>query len=260
MTGIQTQITEADLISYVDGRLDDQRSNEVRAYLATNPAEMRKVEAWQKQNAALTALYGRVDEAAVPANLDVVRIDRRLRSERAHWRNLAAASILVLAVGVTAGWYGRGLNRRDEGGEIHSVIADATQAHKFFTAEVLHPVEVRADADDTSSLQKWMTKRLDRNLSIPDLHRHGLQLIGGRVLPNSTGAAAQLMYEDDTGERVTLYIVPAADSEDTAMHRTRMGSLEAVSWDDETIRCALVGTLAPERMDAIAKDMYQQLI
>lgn len=258
MTGSQPQITEADLISYVDGRLDDQRRDAVAAHLASNPADARKVDAWQKQNAALAALYGRLDEGAFPANLDVIRMERRVRSERAHWRNLAAASVLVLAFGLTAGWLGHGLVHQG-GEESQSIVAEATQAHTVFASEVLHPVEVRADAEDPSHLQKWLSKRLDRKLNIPDLRRQGLQLVGGRVLPSASGAAGQLMYEDATGQRVTLYIVPATDSEDTAMRRSNVGSLEAVSWDDETIRCALVGNLEPKRMDAIAKDMYQQL-
>ncbi|MBG0507477.1 anti-sigma factor [Agrobacterium sp. MOPV5] len=258
MTGSEPQITEADLISYVDGQLEDPRRDAVRAHLASNPTDARKVAMWQQQNATLTALYGPLDTDALPERLNVYRIERRLRSQRADWRNMAAASILILAVGLTGGWFGRGLLSQ-VAEPTPSIVADATQAHKLFASEVLHPVEIRADAENASSLPKWISKRLDRKLNIPDLTRHGLSLVGGRVLPSSEGAAAQLMYEDKSGQRVTLYIVAAADSSDTAMQRSSLGSLEAISWDDETIRCALVGNLPSDRMDAIAKDTYQQL-
>jgi len=258
MTGNEPQITEADLISYVDGQLEDQRRDVVRAHLASNPADARKVAIWQQQNTTLTALYGPLDTGALPEHLDVYRIERRLRSQRAEWRNMAAASILVLAVGLAGGWFGRGLVSQ-VAEPAHSLVADAMQAHKLFASDVLHPVEIRADAENASSLPKWLSKRLDRKLNIPDLTRHGLSLVGGRVLPSSEGAAAQLMYEDKSGQRVTLYIVAAADSSDTAMRRSSVGSLETVSWDDEMIRCALVGNLPSDRMDAIAKDTYQQL-
>ncbi len=258
MTGSEPQITEADLISYVDGQLEDPRRNVVRAHLASNPADARKVAMWQQQNTTLTALYGPLDTGALPECLDVSRIERRLRSQRAELRNMAAASILVLAVGLTGGWFGRGLVSQ-VAEPAHSLVADATQAHKLFVSDVLHPVEIRADAENASSLPKWLSKRLDRKLSIPDLTRHGLSLVGGRVLPSSEGAAAQLMYEDKSGQRVTLYIVAAADSSDTPMQRSSVGSLQTVSWDDEMIRCALVGNLPSDRMDAIAKDTYQQL-
>ncbi|KDR90601.1 transcriptional regulator [Agrobacterium sp. TS43] len=258
MTGSESQITEADLISYVDGQLEDPRRDAVRAHLASNPADASKVAMWQQQNATLTALYGPLDTDALPERLDVYRIERRLRSQRADWRNMAAASILILAIGLAGGWFGRGLVSQ-VAEPAHSIVADATQAHKLFASEVLHPVEIRADAENASSLPKWLSKRLDRKLNIPDLTRHGLSLVGGRVLPSSEGAAAQLMYEDKSGQRVTLYIVAAVDSSDTAMRRSSIGSLEAISWDDETIRCALVGNLPSDRMDAIAKDTYQQL-
>ncbi|MDP9558834.1 UNVERIFIED_ORG: anti-sigma factor RsiW [Rhizobium nepotum] len=258
MTGNEPQITEADLISYVDGQLEDQRRDAVRSHLASNPADARKVEIWQRQNATLTALYRPADVDVLPERLDVYRMERRLRSERANWRNLAAASVLVLAVGLTGGWFGRGLVLEVEA-PAHSIVADATQAHKLFASEVLHPVEVRADAENGSSLPKWLSKRLDRKLNVPDLTHHGLSLVGGRVLPSSEGAAAQLMYEDKSGQRVTLYIVAAAETSDTAMRRSNVDALETVSWDDETIRCALVGSLPSDRMDAIAKDTYQQL-
>ncbi|MCZ7909009.1 anti-sigma factor [Agrobacterium leguminum] len=258
MTGSEPQITEADLISYVDGRLEDRQRDAVRAHLASNPTDASKVAMWQQQNATLTALYAPLDTDALPERLDVYRIERRLRSQRADWRNMAAASILILAVGLTGGWFGRGLVSQ-VAEPTHSIVADATQAHRLFASEVLHPVEIRADAENASSLPKWLSKRLDRKLNIPDLTRHGLSLVGGRVLPSSEGAAAQLMYEDKSGQRVTLYIVAAVDSSDTAMRRSSLGSLEAISWDDETIRCALVGNLPSDRMDAIAKDTYQQL-
>ncbi|UXS31603.1 anti-sigma factor [Agrobacterium tumefaciens] len=258
MTGSEPQITEADLISYVDGQLEDRQRDAVRAHLASNPADASKVAIWQQQNATLKALYGPLDTDALPERLDVYRIERRLRSQRADWRNMAAASILILAIGLAGGWFGRGLVSQ-VAEPAHSIVADATQAHKLFASEVLHPVEIRADAENASSLPKWLSKRLDRKLNIPDLTRHGLSLVGGRVLPSSEGAAAQLMYEDKSGQRVTLYIVAAADSSDTAMRRSSLGSLEAISWDDETIRCALVGNLPSDRMDAIAKDTYQQL-
>ncbi|MFF2321402.1 anti-sigma factor family protein [Agrobacterium sp. NPDC058088] len=257
MTGREPHVTEADLLSYVDGQLDAQRLGAVRAHLASNLADARKVTMWQQQNATLTALYGPVDTNIVPDRLDVYRIERRVRLERADWRNMAAAAVLILAVGMTGGWFGRGL--MFEVTEPASIVADATQAHKLFASDVLHPVEVRADGGDPQNLPKWLSKRLDRKVNIPDLTRHGLSLVGGRVLPGSEGPAAQLMYEDKGGQRVTLYIVAAADSSDTAMRRSSVGSLETVSWDDEMIRCALVGNLPSDRMDAIAKDTYQQL-
>ena len=70
MTGSQPRITETDLISYVDGQLEDeQRRDAVRAHLASNPVDARKVEMWQQQNATLAALYNPVDVDVLPCLL-----------------------------------------------------------------------------------------------------------------------------------------------------------------------------------------------
>ncbi|WP_448549846.1 hypothetical protein, partial [Xanthomonas translucens] len=90
-----------------------------------------------------------VDVDVLPARLDVYRMERRLRSKRADWRNMAAASILILAVGLTGGWFARGLLSQ-VAEPAHSIVADATQAHKLFASDILHPVELRADAENAS--------------------------------------------------------------------------------------------------------------
>lgn len=99
MTGNEPQITEADLLSYVDGQLEDDRLNAVRAHLTSNPADARKVKMWQQQNATLTALYRPLDTNVVPDRLDVFRIERRMRSERADWRNRRQQPSLFLPSG-----------------------------------------------------------------------------------------------------------------------------------------------------------------
>lgn len=129
MTGNEPQITEADLLSYVDGQLEDDRLNAVRAHLTSNPADARKVKMWQQQNATLTALYRPLDTNVVPDRLDVFRIERRMRSERADWRNRAAAAVIVFAIGLTGGWLGRRLV--SDVAEPASIVADAAQAHKL---------------------------------------------------------------------------------------------------------------------------------
>ena len=44
-------------------------------------------------------------------------------------------------------------------------------------------------------------------IKAPDLTGFGFRLMGGRLLPASTnGVAAQLMYDDDHGTRLTLYL------------------------------------------------------
>ena len=45
----------------------------------------------------------------------------------------------------------------------------------------------------------WLSRRLGRQLTAPDLAAQGFDLIGGRLLPASTGPAAQLMIRIRAG-------------------------------------------------------------
>ncbi|BCH58433.1 transcriptional regulator [Agrobacterium vitis] len=275
-------MTESDLIAFADGRLGEREREAVARYLADHPEEAQKVETWRQQNAALQALYGSVSAEPVPARLDVHSIDNRLRSarlsgksaawfarkdqihpidpHRTDWRKFAAAAVVILAVGLTGGWFGRGL-LISSARPSDPLVAEATQAHMLYASEVIHPVEVRAE--DAPQLKTWLSKRLDRPLAIPDLKAYGFMLVGGRLLPSADGAAAQLMYEDETGQRVTLYIVPSRNEPETAIRRTssRTGAdgLQALFWNDETIRCALIGDLPQDRMQVLADETYKQL-
>src|SRR5690606_31282913 len=79
-----------------------------------------------------------------------------------------------------------------------------------YVAESLHAVEVTGG--DSEHLSTWLSNRLETGLAMPDLSTEGFTFLGGRLLPApeiAGGRAAQLMYEDAAGERLTLYITPA---------------------------------------------------
>jgi anti-sigma factor RsiW len=59
-------------------------------------------------------------------------------------------------------------------------------------------------------LVQWLSSRLDRSVIAPDLAKQGFRLMGGRILPGADGPAAQIMYDDDHGTRLTIYLQPMA--------------------------------------------------
>ena len=63
-------------------------------------------------------------------------------------------------------------------------------------------------------MTQWLSKRLGEDLRIPDLQSIGLKLVGGRLLPGPTGAAAFYMYESPSGERFTIYCAKAGEPAD----------------------------------------------
>lgn len=247
-------ITEADLNAYVDGEIDPAKRAAVEAYLAENPAESERIAAWRDQTATLRALYGHVADEAVPSRLSPHRlgIERRHRMMRSVTA-IAAALVLVVLGGVS-GWVGRGFVAPDAFQT--TLVSEAEAAHALYTPEVLHPVEV--NGEDGVHLTKWLSKRLDRSLAIPNLSSEGFSLVGGRLLPAAGSAAALLMYENHDGARVTLYVVPKS-GEESAMRFSSTGALTAVSWQVETLGCVLVGSLPRDTLMKLAKASYGSL-
>ncbi len=258
MSSKEQDITESDLLAYVDGEVHGVHRDRIEQYLASNAAAATLVEEWRQQNRRLGALYGPVAAEAVPDRLRVREWQRPRPAMRATtWARAAAAAALV-AFGMSAGWFGHAIVTGRHGAA-EPLVAQAVEAHDLFSSEVMHPVEVRAE--DSAHLKGWLSKRLDRNLSIPDLSPFGLTLVGGRLLPAADGTpAAQIMYEDAGGERLTLYVAPVASSRETAFHYASIKGLETVTWTDENVNCAVVGGLPRDRLQAIAKAAYAQLI
>jgi anti-sigma factor RsiW len=251
------RITESDLHGYVDGALGPSRRAQVERFLAARPEVAEQVEAWRRQNDALAALYGSIVDEPVPPRLDVRRLAGASAASRGigAWPQLAAAAILCLAVGAAGGWLGRGTLADGAG---HATLVDeAVSAHELYASEVLHPVEVRADQQ--AHLVQWLSRRLDRALAVPDLRPLGFDFIGGRLLPAQGAPAAQLMYEDRAGQRVTFLIVAANDGHESSLRYAQTGSLRSFLWTDESIRCVLVGSMARDRLRDIAALAYRQL-
>ncbi|TAN16550.1 MAG: anti-sigma factor, partial [Rhizobiaceae bacterium] len=236
----QRKITEYDLHAYADGALEEAARAAVEVHIAQDPSAAEDVARWQRQNETLRKLYGSVAAESVPPRLDAYRIERESRTKAAHWIRMAAAAVLLVAAGSGAGWYGRSVLVSPAPLQ-QSLVNEAMEAHRIYSSEVVHPVEVRASEKD--HLRAWLSKRLERTLTVPDLRAEGLTLVGGRLLPAAGGPAAQFMYEDDAGHRVTLYIVPVKEGRETSFRYATLDRLEAFFWTDETISCALVGQL-----------------
>ena len=250
-------ISESDLLAYVDGQLPVERRAEVDAHLTAHPDTAEEVRAWQRQNEALAALYGNVAAEPLPDRLSVHGLSARNSSPAATpWLRLAASVMLLLGLGAGAGWTARSL-LAPAAARLPPLVDEAVAAHSLYAGEVVHPVEVRADSE--AHLRKWLSKRLDRPLNVPDLTGRGYRLVGGRLLPAGDLPAAQFMYQNAGGDRVTLYVVPAENAGETNFRFVRLDKLEAFFWSDERIRCALVGDLPRAELQKLATAAYRQL-
>jgi anti-sigma factor RsiW len=241
-----------DLIAHADGQLDDARAAAIEAHLAANPQDAETVRLWREQNETIRELYDHVAREKVPSTLDPHRIARHRPAME--WRMAAAAAVL-LAIGVAGGWFGRALFV--PAADSQRLVVEALAAHRLYSGEVVHPVEVGATQE--AHLAKWLSKRLDRPLEIPDLTAAGFHLVGGRLLPAGDSPAAQFMYEDESGRRITLYIVPTPQAGESAFRFAGSDQLATFYWRDARLTCALVGDLPRDTLHQIAVDAYKQL-
>lgn len=242
-----------DLNAWVDGRLDDARAREIEAWLEANPAEGERWRDYRVHREVLQAVYDPVLSEPVPTRLRPASIRAGRRRD---WPAQAAAAVLLLAVGAAAGWLGHEALTPDSA-VVASLARDAVVAHRVYIPEVRHPVEVAADQE--AHLVTWLSKRIGQPVKAPQLAEAGFQLVGGRLLPSADGPAAQFMYQDASGGRLTLYVRLSGTRQDTAFRFMEEGGASAFYWTDAGLGYALIGNMSRERLWAVANAVYRQL-
>jgi anti-sigma factor RsiW len=243
-----SEVTEQDLHAYVDGRLEPARRGEIEAFLAANSEAAEKVAAYRRQSQMLRALFDPAMDEPVPS-----RFRRPLRQP---WPMVRyAAMVAWLGIGVVVGYF-----LRSPG--IATVAVPLAQqaaiAHAVYAPEVLHPVEVGAAQEP--HLVAWLSKRLGGEVRPPDLARLGYELVGGRLLPGGEKPAAQFMYQDARGQRITLYVRhDEKGGRETAFRYARQGNVSVFYWLDREFGYALSGELAKDDLLRVARVVYEQL-
>lgn len=255
MTGKAFPIGEDELQAFVDERLDGERRAAVEAHLASHPELAERVALERRQRAILRSRLEAKFAEPIPARL---RIAHLRAARRTSWMNAwprIAAAIALFAAGVTAGWFAnRVVPVALPPAPTVSVAQGAQAAYRTFVVEVAHPVEVGVQQE--AHLLQWLSKRLGRKLAAPDLSPFGYRLMGGRLLPGGSGAAAQLMYDDASGRRLTIY-VRAAEGTETAFRFQREGDAATFAWIDQGFGFAVTATATRDELLPIAEAVYR---
>ena len=255
MTGLSFPIGEDDLHAYVDGRLPPDRVEAVERYLETNPVVAKQVVDWKSQRQELRdRLLGKASEP-VPARLRIANVRALHRSRQVQRMRAIAASLMLIAVGGLGGWVAKSEWASPGSSSQGVMIADAISAYRTFVVEAAHPVEVRAAEQD--HLVQWLSNRLGRSVKAPDLSSYGFRLMGGRVLPAADGVAAQLMYDDDRGTRLTVYLRNGEHGE-TAFRFVREGQVAAFYWADQGLGFAVSAAATEDRLKPIVRAVYSR--
>ncbi|MDH5218362.1 MAG: anti-sigma factor [Gammaproteobacteria bacterium] len=247
------QITQEDIHAYVDGHLNDPKKQLIDQQMQVDAQLRETIEQYQQQNALLHQLYDPVLDEAVPEHLTSLPLARK---QRPVWLNMAA-SISLMVFGALIGWYAKD-TQVIHNDIVVSLAKPAAVAHAVYTPEVRHPVEV--NADEEQHLVKWLSKRLGSDIKAPELNSSGFHLVGGRLLPGEKGPAAQFMYEDSVGGRLTLYVRSKKVSEEnTAFRFYQEGGSNSFYWIDGDLGYVLSGSVSRPQLLQVAQIVYQQL-
>jgi anti-sigma factor RsiW len=245
-------ITDEDLHAYVDGRLDEPRRAALEAWLTAHPSEAERVHQYQRINQELHTLFDPVLREPIPAHLVPAR-----RPRRGGLPLRAAAAVLIFLLGGAAGWLARDVNTPAPSSTA-ALPQLAASAHIVYLPEVRHPVEV--GAEEEQHLVAWLSKRLGTQIHAPSLGELGYHLVGGRLLPAEGQPAAFFMYQDELGNRLTLYVrAGVEDREETAFRYSEENGMGVFYWVDGKLGYALTGEAERARLLRAAHLVYRGL-
>ncbi len=282
--GNDNAVPEAELQAYVDGQLDGRRRAAIEAYLAERPLEAARLAAYRKQNIALHALFDSPpakhrDDDAMPPQLETLaaRLDAQLRAgpspetRRPMILRCLAASIAILLSAGTAGWLALDhFTGRDDA--LVSLTRQAAEA-PLQPAGAAQFVATQAGATQAGATQAGATQAGEQQVAawlasqpgdvpttMPDLAALGFRLSGERLMTTADGRpAAQLLYSDETGQRVTLTMRSGGKAGQTSFTFARDGAAARFFWQDAHMAYSLTGTMAQEKLLQIAEAVSASL-
>jgi anti-sigma factor RsiW len=198
------------LFQYVDGELPEGPRARFEEHLAACAECRHRLELERAfQEIHLAPLRPDETPAAVraraEARLDALAADRRERVRAgARLRRLALAAGLALAA-VGGAWGGlTWWHQREAAASLRELARASVEQHHRLTRTVL-PYDV--EGVPPSEAERWFKRRLDFNVSLPDVTRPDLAFRGGRVTHLRDFDVAALHYQVE-GSDVSLFVIP----------------------------------------------------
>ncbi|MFK0163330.1 anti-sigma factor family protein [Rhizobium sp. NPDC090279] len=257
-------VTEADLHALADGLLPPEKQAELQAWLAENPEDAATVAAWQAQNDDIRALFSPYTMSK-DGDADLISRSRSTPSaqaippQRSRRLMMLAASLALFVAGAATGHFGPELFTRPEL-QLTSIEALPQQAHSAFVvyaSDIRHPVEVGADQE--AHLATWLGKRMNvAGLKVPSLQRLGFQLVGGRLLPINGTPGALFMYENASGQRLTVLVGRNSGNTTTSFRFASDNAVETFYWIDGDLGYAVTGEISRDMLRQVADECYKQ--
>lgn len=249
-------VTKEDLVRFVDGQLAPERRMQIAAYLREHPETAQELQAHQRLNARLFERGRSIRQEPIPAVLlhAAGGSFRAGTDPRPPVLRRAAIIAVAVALGAAVGWLGR--SATVEPPPWKEFPRQAAAAYRVYAPEHDRPVEIASGHE----LLAWLSRRLGMPIGAPQLGPFGYRLMGGRLLPTPAGApAAQLMYQNASGHRITLYIrSDLRNSREVEFQLAQEHDVNVLYWLDGPRGYALSAELDERAMLPIAKALYDE--
>ena len=106
----------------------------------------------------------------------------------------------------------------------------------------------------------WLSSRLQTQVTVPDLRASGYRFMGGSLVATVHGPAGMLMYDNDHGTRLVMFMRPMGIDKNVAtMVPSANGAVAGFSWSNNGIGYSLVGAVSPEILHPLANEVRAQV-
>ena len=110
----------------------------------------------------------------------------------------------------------------------------------MISRETVHLAEV--PADHAAEFVDWMSHRLERRLSVPDLQAAGLRYAGGRMLIIDDSPVADFLYTRVNGAPIGVCVVRGGGMP-SPLRVVARGALRLATWAEGGVTYIVVGDL-----------------
>ena len=248
MSGKDETMRSEDFAAYLDGEMTPRRRAEMARHLQNSPEDAARLERWRRRDQALRIGLSHV---AKPGEPDVALWLRHHRREgRRPVLRWAQAAVVLLALGIGGGaWW-----LREEQNTSGDLTHAAAAAYLAGTA-TLAPASNAADRDH---LTEDIAAHLGVRVAPPDLSKFGFDLVGGQLLSSSDHPAAQLIYVDARGRRISCFFRRIDTDRESNWEYGNVEGVPGIHRMGERLGWVVLGDLPIAELQQIAEATYRR--
>lgn len=251
--------SETDLHLALDGELPADEKEAFETWLHASPDMKALQQRYAQDGERLRNALEAVALEPIPGRLtSLVTGDAKSRTNGWGFGRYVAAAVLLIVGGLGGYFLGQNTELGAQSPALKPIAENAVAAHLIYANEKRHVVEV--GADQAEHLNAWLSNRVGVKIVAPDLKSGGYDLVGGRLLPFNGKTAAQFMYQDPTGNRLSLYVTKDETQQDSGYRFMRERGADTLYWMDGGYGCALTGNLPESKLTQLADITYDQLV